>query len=707
MLHSPPNGDYSMALPVIPQRFGENGEEILAQTGMPSEPFYQEGDPALQQEPLPPSKGEIEQMEKDIVDYIFELDQKYTNSEYRQGKITDSDINRRHYAQKTDPGLKDWPWKNASCVTLPLTAIAVDNIEPRMVAAIEGKGEEICRFQDVGEENPELVDIQCWFNQELLYKIEIRKKCRGIVHDALLDGTVFIIPAYEHREEIRRDFKYVMAPVMVQAINPINGEPVALPVNEAGMVVADGEQPKMVESDEIEIGPDGEMVTEDYIDVLFDGGSVEILDLKDVKCPDKAEEWEEADILRDVLIPYGDLRRWQEEGIVGYQHIDDDLFREVVTEVVVDGENKNGGSQAIHGRKVVPCVEALIKWDFQPKADRDAGKYVGYQKIVCLVTKTSQKLIRMCLQRDINFQGKKHIRRLRLNPEYGWSLGTAPATKLREIQIGASDTFNLVLNSSFVCMIPWFFYGPGSGLDKGIELVPGQGVECADPSQVKFLTFNADPARFVEFINIFFSLWERLSSVSDVQVGRAPEIQGNKAQTATGTMMQVQEANVKHSYTSKQFQEEFSELLDMIYDLYYMHAPMQLIFESEGEQKKLSKSVMRKRRKFVLTGTTETSNKYVDRMEAESLYNLAKGDPIANRVKCFEELLKSYDKDNPEGYIDPNVNQILEVYEADPQSFMQALQQYVMAMQQAAEIAQQAQKGGGAGGAAKSSGAAA
>jgi hypothetical protein len=212
---------------------------------------------------------------------------------------------------------------------------------------------------------------------------------------------------------------------------------------------------------------------------------------------------------------------------------------------------------------------------------------------------------------------------------------------------------------------------------------------------VQFPKFNIDPAKFVQFINIFFSLWEKLSSVTDVHTGQEPKVQGRRHQTATAAMMQVQEANVKHSYSSKQFQEEFSELLDMIYDLYYMHAPMSLIQESEGQKRIINKAQMRKRKRFILTGTTETSNKYVDRLEAESLYNLAKEDPIANRPECFIELLKSYGKDHPEKYIDPNINAILQVYEKNPQGFMAVFQQIMMAAQQAAAVAQAGKGNGG------------
>ena len=653
---------------------------------------------------IPPNFN-MTQMEQDLVSHIFDLYDQFKRSEYRAKKIEAAKQNRKNYDQEVDAKQRNWPWQGASCLNLPFVTIAVDNIEPRIVAALEGKGNEICRFADVGKEDKVTAALQDWFNDEMVYRVQLRRFIRGLVHDICLGGTVYATLTYTTQEEVRTDFKFVMAPVIQQ--DPATGQPAINPETGIPMIAVDEKtgSPILQPTGEIERDPEtGAFLTEDYLDTLFQGGSLDILELSSIYCADDAENWEDADVIREVNLYYGDLCQWQEDGETGWQSIDKFIYSEAI-EISTEGDQdesvKSRGETRVHGRKLIPCLEAHIRWDGQSSSDRDAGKFVGSQKIVAVVTKTTRRLIRLCLQRELNFQNRKLIRRLRMFPEFGKSMGTALATKLREVQTGASDTFNLVINSAFICMIPWYFYDPDTtGIGKQIDLIPGRGVPCKNPGDVKFPTFAVNPSQFIEFINIFVSLWERLSSVSDVQVGRAPEITGNRAQTATATMMQVQESNVKHSYSGKTLQEEFSDILDIMYDLYYMYAPMEIVWEQAGDQKIISKLDMRKRRRFVLTGTTETANKYIDRMDAETLYNLAKDEPLADRAKAFEELLREYGKHDPKSYIDPQVNQLLETYLQDPQGVMQAMAEYaqkIMLQRQIQEQEEIAARGGNGG----------
>lgn len=625
----------------------------------------------------------MERLEQDLVDHVFTLYDRYGRSEVRKQMLENRKTNWLNYRQTVEGTAKNWPWDGASSLNLPLTLIMNDNLEPRIVASLEGKGDELCRFEDVGELNPEIKDIQDWFNDELIYRMSLRKIIRDIVHNICNDGTVFVMPSYESREEVRRDFVFEDEPV----IDPATGIPVS--AANGGPIQFEGEP--MLTRKRIATDPQtGEMLTNEYIDTLFEGGSVSVLNIEDVYCADDIENWEDADIVRYVEVPYSFLREQQERGVVGYQNIKDDLFSESVEgdaatpSVTTDNPTPND-TPPVKGQRIVPCLEAHIVWDVQSSSDRDQGKYVGTEKIVALVTLTTKKLIRLCLQRDLNFQNRKLVRRLRINPEHSVTYGIAPATKVQQIQKGASDTFNLIINSGYITMMPWYFYGPNSGLDKPIELFPGCGVPVADPSAIKFPAFTVNPAQYISFLNIFMSMWERIGSVGDIQVGRGAQITGNRAQTATATMMQVQEANVKHSYTGKMLQEEFADLLDVLYDLYYMNCPMEIIWEQSGQRKIIDKASMRKRRRFVLVGTTENSNKYIDRMEAEALYNMLLPNPIASQPKLLEDLLDSYGKDNTEGYVDPNINQVLMAYKQDPQGITMAIQNYMAQMMALAE----------------------
>jgi len=134
------------------------------------------------------------QMEQDLVSHVFDLYDKFSRSEYRAKKLASAKQNRKNYDQEVDAKQRNWPWKNASCLNLPFVTIAVDNIEPRIVAALEGKGNEICRFADVGKEDKVTAALQDWFNDEMVYRVQLRRFIRGLVHDICLDGTVFVTP---------------------------------------------------------------------------------------------------------------------------------------------------------------------------------------------------------------------------------------------------------------------------------------------------------------------------------------------------------------------------------------------------------------------------------------------------------------------------------------------------------------------------------
>lgn len=623
---------------------------------------------------------------QDLVDYVFDLFEKYEESEFRKKKLKQAQENRRRYDQEVDPRRVNFPFDNAVNITLPLTAIAIDNIEPRMVAALAGTGDEVVRFKDVGEKNPEVEELEDWWNNELVNVVKVPKIVRGIVHDVLLDGTVFILGQYSFHEEIRRDFKFI---TVTEDGTEIPEQQLAL----LQMAQSQGSNVNLPQTrQQIAIGEDGLPATEDYVDPYFEGGELEILDLEDVYMPDDAEDWEKSDIVRKVSIPYNDLRRMAQQATPGWMNVDDSIFTEAEEEDttgVIDPGKDEQQDVSVHGRLEVKCIEAHLSWNFLTKEERAQGQWARDEKLIVLCTENSRRLLRVVKQRDLNFLNRKLIRRLRLFPDYGQSYGTALATKLQQVQDGGSETFNLVLNSAWVCVIPWFFYTPESGLTGKIELSPGQGIATPDPKGVVFPQFNVNPAQFIEFINIFFSLWERLSSVSDVQVGRTPEVTGRRAETATATLAQLQEAQVKHAYSGTSLRDEFLEIIQLLYDLYYTHMPMERLWGQEGQKKIISKAAMRQRYKWALTGSTDVANKFLDRKQAEDLFTMLAGVPIVNLKKLVEDVLVKYDKDDPEEYIDPNISMLLKIYAADPQGFMGMVKAYIQAQQMKAQQQQQ------------------
>jgi hypothetical protein len=259
---------------------------------------------------------------------------------------------------------------------------------------------------------------------------------------------------------------------------------------------------------------------------------------------------------------------------------------------------------------------------------------------------------------------------------------------MKAIQNGASDIFNLVVNSATVTMIPWFFYGNKTGLNTKVEIYPGKGVPVDDPSQVVFARFQNNPQAYQGFIDLFITLWERVSSIGDLQLGRPAE---SRKPTATEIMSVIQEGNIKHNYQAKVFREDFIDLVKTIYDLYYQNMPFDKQFMYHGQPVAIPRSLMQRGYKFKLTGSTEIANKLIERKENEDFYGMLRGDDMIDPVRLIADLVKAYKPEaDPTEYINPQINQLWAILQENPE-IMQVIQKY---MNDKMQIAQEIENAG-------------
>lgn len=589
---------------------------------------------------------------KPLVEHCYDLFTASEKSEYRKVKIQEIEDSRKTYEQISD--VKTFPWKDCSNIVLPLTTITIDNLEPRLVAGLVGK-RPFVQFAMKGYKQPDdnTEIIEDWYNYELEHYVKIENVARRITHDLLLEGTTYDMPKYEVRDLIRRDFQF----------------------DEEG---------------NIKIDPDTEEpLTDDYIDPLFEGAEVEKIPFSDIFVADTADNWEEADKIRVVRPTYAELMRL--EGKPGYMNIGPWLLKDQGSTDLTDDEQTPSQKIAdvkVNGKKTIECLECHVSYFHTPEevTEEDQTRFEE-EKLVALIAKDSKILIRLVLLRDLNFRNESLIKRHRLYPEAGRAYGTPIYGKLKSIQNGASDIFNLVVNIATVCMIPWFLYSDKTGIEGDVEIHPGKGVKCDNPQDVVFPKFQIQPQQFIEFITMFTNLWEKISSIGDLQIGRTPE---QRKETATAVMSAIQEGNIKHNYQSAVSKDDFISLLKTIYDLYYMKMPFEKMHLFKGEEKPLPRQAMRRDYKFKLTGSTEVANKLIERRESEDLYQLLSTSPHSNPIQGLKDLLDSYGKTDTDKYINPEVNQLLKALEEFPQ-LMPAIQETI---QQVMEAAQALEAGG-------------
>ncbi|MFA5410110.1 MAG: hypothetical protein WC343_15150, partial [Bacilli bacterium] len=508
-----------------------------------------------------------------LIKRCFDLYEEIGRSEYRAKQIEENQTARRIYDQIAED--TDFPFENAENIELPLVTITVDNMEPRMVAGLIGK-EPIVRFEMEGLDQKDQATeiIESWYNSELKNKANIKQATISMVHNILLDGTTYVVPQYEIVEKKKQRF----------VMDPMTGMP---SVDQAT----------------------GRRAREEVREAVYEGGKFEILPFEDVYVPDNigtVEEWESCDKIRVVRPTYAELQR--NVGKLGWMNIGPYLLGEKAAQVTESAGQVVAGVE-VTGKEVIECLECHVSYPIYWQEELQEGEQVNFEeeRLVVTIAVQSRSIIRMLKQTDLSMENNALIKRLRFYPEDGKSYGKGIYTKLKAIQAGASDVFNMITNIGYLTMMPWFFYDAKSGLRGQIELVPGKGIKVDDVQGIRFQEFRINPAQYIQFLNLFVSFWERVGSIGDWQLGRTNEQGGRK--TATEVMSVIQEGNIKHNYQSETLKEEYLGILELLYDLYYERMSPDRAFIYGGRQVRVPYEAMRRGYRFVLASSTESANK--------------------------------------------------------------------------------------------------
>jgi len=623
-----------------------------------------------------------------LVKHCIDLYEKFKDSPYRAKKLQEIKDSVDAYEQIEHP--TNDPWDGASSAVLPLTTISCDNLEPRLVAGLVGKKPYV-RFEpenDQKQDEPTEI-LEAWYNNELEDSVKIETAAGELIHQLIQEGTVFPMPMYDLDEAIRRDYVFeedLLKPLMEQAGN--NPQLMQLLKNQV--------QQKLAESNQtfiggVLVGPDG-AVTQDKKDTIFEGGKIDLVPFNDIFIPDDVNDWEKAPVIRKVYPTYADLVNAEQEK-KGYRNIGPWLCDQAVEDIpedaltaaqIVDDVQKNG-------KKVIECIECSITYIYRDDdAEEDEKDIEDFteERMIAQIALDSKILVRLLPLRELNYKNEHLVKRIRLFPRKGKSYGSSIYAKMQSIQKGASKTFNMAINTAEVTLIPWFFYTEASGIAKnkgsdgkpGIQLKAGKGIKVDDVNGLLFPKFAINPDQYINWINLWVSFWERLLSIGDLQIGR----QGEKDRTATETMAVIQEGNVKHNYQSQGIRDDFLTLLRTLYDLYYQYMPLTKTFLWNGKQIPIPRSLMRRPLKFRLTGSTDLSNKLIERKEKETFYGITAQDPNINPVKRAEELVKAYGHTDTGEWVAPNIAQIVAKIMGSP-PLMQAVTEVIQRVEQVSQ----------------------
>ena len=599
-----------------------------------------------------------------LIKHCLELYDQFSKSDYRGRTIKEIEASRRIYEQVPQP--TNFPWPNASNLIVPLTTITVDNLEPRLVAALIGR-DPICQFSlPISEKKDPMTELlENWWNQELKNVVKIEDFTRRTIHLLLTEGTSYSMPSYF--VDSKKKKRYVMDERGDVAINPATSE----------------------------------AVTEEYEDDVFEGGKITILPFASIFTADNIdiEDWDDADKIRYLQLSYADLMNLRDTK--GYINIGTWLFKDRLME----GDAKDDtlktpperiDDATVSGKELIELIECHVTYPiYQDQEIDDETQQTNFQeeKVLATIALRSRTLVRLELLRDIYYENGSLIKRMRLYPEEGKSYGKSVYQKMRGIQDGTSDLFNMLINASYVAMTPWFFYEDKAGLVGKTEIYPGKGVKVQSVDGVLFPQFSISPERMLPVIDSFLALWERVGSIGDLQTGRPSDIAG-KNKTATEIMSVIQEGNVKYNYQSQTFKDEFIKIIETLYDFYYQSMPLQKTSWLRGQEFPIKRIMMKRGYKFTLAGSTEKANKLIERKENEDLYGILMNNPMANPIEALKDLLMSYGRTDLDKYINPTMAQGAAILMQNPEA-IQVLQKYVATKQEIATAVGAKPEGGG------------
>lgn len=593
----------------VSRMYGMPEESLL----VPQEPML---DPEQEAQMADAVQKELEDKLNKLSLYVRSLFDEFDGSTVRSEMLRTIQESRRAYYQESEA--TDFPWPNASNMIAPLTTMGVDEVEPRMVAAVIGKEPYIKAKKLKGAStDDEAYQITQFDNFILENKIKVQSLVPELVHEKLIDGTVFPVLSWKtETKKIRR-----MMPD---------------PTNSQGM-------------------------SKQLTEMTTNGPVVELVPVEYVWMPDDVndEDWEDAPVIRYIgNLTIGELKQRANSGEEGWI-LPENLERYVATEILKTTQQEKEGVQDHFqsystNQKPIEFLEAYIKFDFFGEDQID-------ENLIVLVERNSFKVFRVREQIEVIDENKKPIRRMRFLKRRGISWGYPLYTLIAGIQLGVDAMWNRCVNSADITMTPWGFIKRGmSGLRKNkVEVYPGNLIEMDNPEAINFPNLSMfQPTQFIPLIMQFISFFERTLNVTDFMQGRESSTVGKKGSTATGTLAILQEGKIKFEYRGGLTHLEFLEFFKDIHDLCVSNMSIKDQIKVTGAP--ILKYSSTDEYLFELVGSDLTSNRFVDRQETESLVaTMGPFMDMLNPMFLIKELLHSYDIDEQDA-INPELAQVIQ-----------------------------------------------
>lgn len=518
---------------------------------------------------------------------------------------------------RSTPEPKDFPYPNASNITVPLTSFFIEQSKARYAKALLGD-DLYARFSSLdGSIKPEVVDeVTKWFDYELKEVVVLEEVLEEILGSVLLDGFDLPIASYEHEEKrlcSRREFELAdgirLSDQLLQAIQTAFADTTVIAVDVVGkglfrvrhLLGRDEER-----TADVSFSIEGTVLVAEIErdEVTFDGVRVKSPTLDDVVInntgPDinkipmfvlrtwmMREEFEEA-----CRPPKGiarKFRRLSDEDFEACLASAQDKQGAVVMRELSDLQDREEGTDTSDTNANTPehrWVE-IYRWEGRFKIEE------RIRDLVVWVQPDRQIILRMSYLEEVNKDGQRSPIKfdfIRAKDRF-YSLGLAEW--VRHVQAEIDAIHNQRLDGGLIANVPFGFYEPAAGLDKTtLQLEPGKMYPVKDASKVVFPKLGWSPVWSFSEESLVRKYGQEQAGLGDPATGAFASKRTTASEFA-GTMGAI---DLRTELIVRGLLRSLRKLLYRIFGLYQQFVPDGRVFQESGvEGEKVVRTLKRDR----------------------------------------------------------------------------------------------------------------
>ena len=483
----------------------------------------------------------------------------------------------QQYFCQPDSEVKNYPWRNASNLFLPLGRVIQDGIQSQLHDAILSNDPPV-KVSALRGSSMQRSDILSLFYGKHVCKKVIPFKKFGNDWNflALTDGTGIARNRWDRTRILKRTVEVSMEPVYGEAQQMDMSAMMGMPNPPPVLAVQESV------NEYVEIVREEKPILE-----VMDGSRLFI-------APDTVNSLQYPDckwyyIVKDLT--WGELQIRKREG---YANVDEELAARMGKRSPEEIERLRRENAAVSEGTVLNTTEVkefymrlvlpaeYLDGETKKQSFMEEGGYE--EEVIVTYFPATEKIARIVPLQRVSPRGRRPDIALHYAGGIPFRFyGQGIQAKMRHLNAALNTSSNQMMDYGTLQNLPFYFYTPHMAqLPDLTGLAPGQGVPVADPRGVLFPRFNTDPNFFMMYNQFIQGYAERDGKITDQNTGRMPERAANK--TFRGMALAQQMQNVAFKQVASLMADSYLEAMYDIHALYRRYAPPEIVFRVTDER---------------------------------------------------------------------------------------------------------------------------